>query len=328
VERGGLNVASARNRQPDKSQSGYPRRPSHFAHRFVRLLTKTALATELGPEVCWLLTVIAHTEDARHYTGPVNFWNEQLTPLCGFASVGRLIRARGKAVDAGWLGYQAGSKGKAGRYWVTIPPDVGEMPDGASDDSEGIPPVFPSKIERQTEGIRRANGGQTEGKQQTSYPIPNPNPPPPPSPNGAEAGKSNQARGEGEEVLISRGKELGLADVDAVRDALRRGWSAAALAALFDEFERRRPTWAAEIKSPCGLLARWLRTLEPDAAIPWPTSVKPVRRRATAEETAKKNAERRRFQIISEGRKAGLLEEEIGEQLAKAGLGWNEGETE
>jgi hypothetical protein len=121
---------------------------------------------------------------------------------------------------------------------------------------------------------------------------------------------------------------LGLADVDAVRDALRRGWSAAALAALFDEFERRRPTWAAEIKSPCGLLARWLRTLEPDAAIPWPTSVKPVRRRATAEETAKKNAERRRFQIISEGRKAGLLEEEIGEQLAKAGLGWNEGETE
>jgi hypothetical protein len=93
---------------------------------------------------------------------------------------------------------------------------------------------------------------------------------------------------EGEEVLISRGKELGLADVDAVRQAIERGWTVAALGDLFDEFERRRPTWDREIKSPCGLLRTWLRTLEPDAPIPWPASVKPVRRRATAKEAAQK----------------------------------------
>ena len=71
-----------------KGAGGVPKRKP-FAIRVVRLLTKAAVATEIGPEVCWLLTVVAHTQDARHYAGPVNFWNEQLAPSAGLKSLAK-----------------------------------------------------------------------------------------------------------------------------------------------------------------------------------------------------------------------------------------------
>ncbi len=61
----------------------YPKRPTHFAHKFVRLLTRTCDAMALGQGTAWLLTVIAHTEDAKHYTAPVTFWNDQLINVTG-----------------------------------------------------------------------------------------------------------------------------------------------------------------------------------------------------------------------------------------------------
>ena len=156
--------------------SEYPSRSSHFAHRFCRLLAKAAVAQEIGPEACWLLTVIAHQEDAKRYAGPVSFWNEQLMPLCGFTSPGRLIRQRTRAVEAGWLHYEAGGKGKVGRYWVLVPDGVSTLADGSSDGSHEHELISKTEIEAdelisKTEieaGLRFQNGkgtvGQTEGK--------------------------------------------------------------------------------------------------------------------------------------------------------------------
>ena len=141
----------------DTSRGGSSPRNKPYAIRVVRLLTKAAVATELGPEVCWLLTVIAGTQDARHYAGPVNFWNEQLMPLCGFGGRSRLVAARNKAVESGWLEYQPGGKGRAGRYRVVIPAQYAGIPDGATDDQDGLPSQNGTTTGRQPDGNRTAN---------------------------------------------------------------------------------------------------------------------------------------------------------------------------
>lgn len=156
----------------------YPKRPPYFAHRLVRLMTKTAAALEIGPEGCWLVSIIAFVEDAKQYSGPVKYFNETLAPVCGFASIGRLIRARERAVKAGWLHYEHGGKGIAGTYWADIPPHYRTLPDNPTDESTDLPFVSPSKMEGQTEGNRKETGGEPEGKRQSFLPIPSPIPNP------------------------------------------------------------------------------------------------------------------------------------------------------
>ena len=92
-----------------------------FALKFCKLLSKTAAANELGADAVLLLMIVVLKEDSKEYTDAPNYWNNQLMPLCGIGSVKRLISARKKAIDAGWLHYEAGGKGKVGRYWVLVP---------------------------------------------------------------------------------------------------------------------------------------------------------------------------------------------------------------
>jgi hypothetical protein len=115
----------------------YPKRPKFFAYRFCRVMAKVCLANEIGPEVCWLLTVIAHTEDAKGYRDAVTFFNAQLMALAGCGSVDALTRARTKAIEAGWLRYEPGGRRKAGRYWVIIPDQHRDWDDAPSDEWEG-----------------------------------------------------------------------------------------------------------------------------------------------------------------------------------------------
>lgn len=149
--------------------SSYPtnRAGHHFAHRFCRLLTKSAAAQDLGPEVCWLLTVIAHQEDAKRYRSAVTFWNEQLMPLCGFGSRKRLHTARQRAIDAGWLAYLPGGKGFPGRYWVTFPAGL-----TFGDESD-------LSVRNGTQTARtnaRQRVAMRNGNSAPSYPSPIPNP--------------------------------------------------------------------------------------------------------------------------------------------------------
>ena len=111
----------------------YPARCKYFAHKLIRLMVRSCAAQDIGVDGFALVTVIVHTEDAKRYSGPVTFWNEQLMPLLGFNSWGQLDRARDKAIAAGWLHYESGGKRKVGRYWATVPLALDEIPDGAVD---------------------------------------------------------------------------------------------------------------------------------------------------------------------------------------------------
>lgn len=154
--------------QPSSNGDGkavYPKRPPFFAHRFCRLLTKAAAAQEIGPEACWLLTIIAHQEDAKRYRGPVTFWNEQVMPLCGFGGRSRLVAARVKAVEAGWLHYDGGGKGRPGVYWVLIPAGLEDLADTPCDETPDD--ICRPESGQQTDGNEecRPESGRNSGRQ-------------------------------------------------------------------------------------------------------------------------------------------------------------------
>jgi hypothetical protein len=90
---------------------------------------KVCLGNDLGPDVCWLLAFIVNTEDAKGYRSPVSFYNDDLATRTGLSLAG-MKRARDKAVQAGWLHYEPGAKGRAARYYVTVPGWADEMDDG------------------------------------------------------------------------------------------------------------------------------------------------------------------------------------------------------
>ncbi len=114
----------------------YPSRQQFFANRFIRLLGKTCVAQEIGCTGFALLVTIVMTEDASRYRRAVTFYDGQLMPILGMDSKKTLATARQKAIEAGWLHYQHGSKGRPGRYWVLIPEHANGIEDTPIDDGE------------------------------------------------------------------------------------------------------------------------------------------------------------------------------------------------
>lgn len=122
-----------------------------------------------------------------------------------------------------------------------------------------------------------------------------------------------------EESLISEARKLGLFDVDSVWVAFAKGWTAAQIGDLFKQFEQHRRRWDESVRSPCGLLNRWLRTLLPTDPIPWPDLERqPVRPRETSEhERADKLATNLRFELKRQGVDSGTIETTIRQELRK-----------
>jgi hypothetical protein len=145
----------------------YPKRVPFFAQKFIRLMTKTAAAQELGPSACWMLSVIACQEDAKRYIEPANYYYDQLMPLCGFSSRKQLRATIEKAVSLGWLNYVPGAKGKPGRFFVSIPERFQEI------EPTGCDETFSSDSELQAE-LQREPKRNCKGN--TPIPIPSPNP--------------------------------------------------------------------------------------------------------------------------------------------------------
>jgi len=152
-------------------ERNYPKRGNHFAHKVVRLMIRVCAAQEIGSDAFALITIVAHTEDAKRYTAPVTWWNNQLQSVLGF-TWGKLDRARKRAVAAQWLHYEPGGKGKVGKYWVTVPKEFEHLPDGAVD--EDFPFILPTHKETTGEDSKlssplaekepRDNRGTTEGQ--------------------------------------------------------------------------------------------------------------------------------------------------------------------
>jgi len=237
------------------TQSGqYPKRGRYFSNRFLRILTKTCAAQDIGPDGCWLLTVIASLEDAKHYSDAVTFYNGQLMAVTAFTREHSLIAARTRAVEAGWLHYEPGRKRKPGRYWVTIPTRFAPVPDGPCDED---PCDYADDNASETDVISLTlRAGEAEGKRQRkrresvspSYPIPIPIPSPPtPSAIAERIPASSEGGGgglwewqEAEREL----RKLGIAKArEAVDGAKSIGMTPQTIASLISEWQAAQPAY-------------------------------------------------------------------------------------
>ena len=163
--------------------NSYPRDRAgkFFALKFCKLLSTTAAANEIGPDAVVLLMEVALKEDSKEYTDAPNYWNHQLMPLCGIGSESRLVKARTNAIDAGWLHYEKGGKGKVAKYWVTVPErfrclwgrrsqsDLPFQNGSQNDDQNANDGICTSKTEVKTGVKRKCNRG-------SSIPEPKPKP--------------------------------------------------------------------------------------------------------------------------------------------------------
>lgn len=158
----------------------YPNRPPFFANKFIRKLTKTVVANELGADVCWLLTVIAVQEDACGYRKPISFHNAQLMLVGGIGSVRQLDRIRRAAVGRGWLHYVPGTRHAPAYYWVKVPPQFEGLDDGATSEQGGECDAGGAGVGGQTVARRGSDGGSSvvgaSSDGATFFPIPNPIP--------------------------------------------------------------------------------------------------------------------------------------------------------
>lgn len=275
----------------------YPQRNHHFAHRVVRLMIRTCAAQEIGTDGFLLVTVIAHTEDAKRYTSPVTFWNDQLVSILGFTTWGKLDRARKRAVEAGWLHYEPGGKSKVGRYWTIIPAIYDTIPDGAVDCD--YPTAFLSTSEETTEGHpgdkRDLSGGQTgdirgtSGEHSTltlSLSLP-----PPPLQTSGEADKTEEEEEVRNLVKTLRGDPYG------VNEAVTAVEQATASGCTVDELRAIATQWALADKwSSAQLWTRISRAMPGESPVAhWPppdASKQQTSRRGTGDpETDRANQE-------------------------------------
>lgn len=167
-------------------EMNYPKREAFFAHKFVRLMHKAAVAAEIGRDAFSLLVVVAHTEDAMRYRGAAKFWNSQLIETLGFTKWDQFDKARRKAIEAGWLSYSGDGKRTSGEYFVMIPEGYEQISDTPIEQDCTL--VNPENGYKQgyddgykqgiIEGIKRVQCGvQTGDKQgEPSNPVPVPSP--------------------------------------------------------------------------------------------------------------------------------------------------------
>jgi hypothetical protein len=144
------------------SDSGdYPQRPKLFALKFVRLLVNTNAAQTIGTDGFAMLTIIVLQEDALYYRGPVTFWNEQLMWVLGIGGRDRLNNIRKKLTEAEWLHYEPGKKGIAGKYWVTVPPQLQGLPDAGANE---LPPECHPETGRNNGQVKEVSGNESGQK--------------------------------------------------------------------------------------------------------------------------------------------------------------------
>jgi hypothetical protein len=203
-------------RKKPKRGTGYPRRTPFFFHRFVRWLIKTCAAMVVGADGCWLLAVIAATEDSARYRYAVRFFNQQLAQLCGW-SIAKLDRVRSRCIEEGFLHYEPGGNRTPGLYWVLVDDALGEAPDLGPIgelESDFKPQVAEHPADDSaTEPPESCGETPEESAELTSLLLSNTSPPPPPA--DANAGNCKPSKpepvgnaegwGEVEEGLIESG---------------------------------------------------------------------------------------------------------------------------
>ena len=177
----------------------YPARPKNFLIKFGKLLLTVRAGNRIGAEAYALLNAIAFAEDSNGWSGPVSLPNIDLRMISGIESDKRLLRARDKAAEAGWLAFTKGSKWTPSQYWVLVPAGFAAMlgrspvftlPLGDRSEADSVGSNSPTAGDRRLIGDRGEIDRSSIGGRDASLLIedlPNPRPVPVPEPVLAES---------------------------------------------------------------------------------------------------------------------------------------------
>jgi hypothetical protein len=77
----------------------------------IRHLIDSRAAHQIGPSGCWLLSVLS-------VSGRVEWWDDELAGVTGLGSRSTLGRVRQTCIDAGWLRYEPGARGRPAVYTI------------------------------------------------------------------------------------------------------------------------------------------------------------------------------------------------------------------
>lgn len=260
-------------RRKARRGAGYPKRTPFFFHRFVRLLIKSCAAMVIGADGCWLLAIIAATEDSARYRHAVRFFNQQLAQLCGW-SIDKLDRVRQRCIDAGYLHYEHGGNRTPGLYWVLVDDSVDDVPDLGPIgelDSDFKPQSAEHPAEDSATEPRETCGETPEESAELTYrSFPDTSPPPPPVAMEVEPSKPEPAGDaaqlvEVEERLISSGVSHWRGLLGSFPES---GCSAQHWLALIEFWEKHRDRF----DSPVGALHHRLKNAHPSIPVDegWP----------------------------------------------------------
>ncbi len=307
--------------------AAYPGREPFFYNRFAKTVLTSHLAQLIGPIAVLLLLIVAQVEDSVRYSRPVTFFEGQLLPMLGVASWRALNRARRAAVDAGWLNYRPGGKGRPGVYWVEIPANALGPGSALPCTCETQVESASSDCETQPEFHLRNAGESASGCASTalspaprsvgsspSLPVIPSNPPPPSREEGVLGERTEgKAWGNVEAGCIA----FGVADAAAAVDKARRnGCTAQDLAELLEYARVNSSRW----QSPAGALHHRMLNAWPGLPVNegWPaerTGEKQRRQSAAAADRAadeRREAERR---TQADGERYAALEARAGASL-------------
>jgi hypothetical protein len=77
----------------------------------IRHLIDSRATNQIGPSGCWLLSVLSVSERAE-------WWDDELAGATGLGSRSTLGRVRQACIDAGWLRYEPGARGRPAVYSI------------------------------------------------------------------------------------------------------------------------------------------------------------------------------------------------------------------
>lgn len=231
----------------------------------------------IGADACWLLTIIAATEDSKRYVAAVSFYNVQLAMLCGW-SVDKLDRVRKRCIEEGFLHYEPGRNRKPGLYWVLVHDSLNDAPElgpiGESD-SDFTPQSAEHAAEHSATKPRESSGlHRDKPAEPPTLPLPNSFP----SKAGEAGGSSIEVTSQSDDWMEAQRQveAAGVGDsVRAVEAARARGMTPATVEAVVAEYQERK----AEFKGPAALHWRLTRGCWPvDEAKPDPVQTERERR--------------------------------------------------
>jgi hypothetical protein len=106
---------------PQVIYPGQSRQKVGYSIRFIKSLLASDAVREIGADAVLLAIFIASREDKLHYKKAPAFWRGELMDRFGIKSPKDFIRIRDRAVDAGLLHHEKGTRFTPGLYWSLVP---------------------------------------------------------------------------------------------------------------------------------------------------------------------------------------------------------------